>query len=169
MYKICKTEKSIERQKQFQKTLLTLMKKDRYQDITVTSLCKEMEIPRKTFYRYFDSLEDVLYMTINDALTEAFLYLEIKADMVGFFNYWKKRKTLLDVLEKSGLSSMLTTFLYERLNEHIKKEQISDKELRYAGYISAIMTILIIWHHSGMKQSVEEISEQVKAMFHIDD
>ena len=72
MYKLCKTEKSIERQKLFQTTLLSMMKKQKYHDITVTSLCKEMGIPRKTFYRYFDSLEDVLFMIIDDTLTNAF-------------------------------------------------------------------------------------------------
>lgn len=167
MYKICKIEKSIERQKKFQETLLSMMKKQRYQEITVTSLCKEMEVPRKAFYRYFDALEDVLYMTMDESLREAFLFLEIKADITGFFRYWQKQKSFLDVLEKSGLSYMLTTRLQERLNEHIKKEKVSNKELRYAGYVSAIMTMLLIWHHSGMKQSVEDISEQVKEMFHM--
>ncbi len=167
MYKICKTEKSSERQKLFQTTLLSLMKRQKYQEITVTSLCKEMEVPRKAFYRYFDTLEDVLFMIMDETLAEAFLFLEIKSDVVGFFNYWKKKKEFLDVLEKSGLSYMLTIRLHERLNEHLKEEKLSNKELRYAGYVSAIMTILLLWHHSGMKQSVEEISEQLKEMFHM--
>ena len=167
MYKLCKTEKSIERQKLFQTTLLSMMKKQKYHDITVTSLCKEMGIPRKTFYRYFDSLEDVLFMIIDDTLTNAFLFLEVKADIFGFFNYWKKHKALLDVFEKSGLSYLLTTRLHERLNKDIQDEQISMQDLRYAGYISAIMSILLIWHLAGMKQSVEDLSEQVRHMFHI--
>lgn len=167
MYKICKTERSSERQKLFQTTLLSLMKKQKYQEITVTSLCKEMEVPRKAFYRYFDALEDVLFMIMDETLTEAFLFLEIKSDVVGFFNYWKKKKEFLDVLEKSGLSYMLTIRLQEKLNEHVKEERLSNKELRYAGYVSAIMTILLLWHHSGMKQSVEEISDQLKEMFHM--
>ena len=167
MYKICKTERSSERQKLFQTTLLSLMKKQKYQGITVTSLCKEMEVPRKAFYRYFDALEDVLFMIMDETLTEAFLFLEIKSDVVGFFNYWNKKKEFLDVLEKSGLSYMLSIRLQERLNEHVKEERLSNKELRYAGYVSAIMTILLLWHHSGMKQSVEEISEQLKGMFHM--
>lgn len=169
MYKICKTEKSIARQKLFQTTLLAMMKKNKFQNITVTSLAKEMELPRKTFYRYYDSLEDVLYAIIDDALTDGFLYLEVKADLIGFFSYWKKQKSLLDVLQKSGLSSLLMDRIFERFNESINKENFSNQELRYSGYVAAIMTMLLTWHHSGMKQSVEEMSTQVKHMFKVDD
>lgn len=169
MYKVCKTEKSMERQKIFQTTLLAMMNKQKYQDITVTSLCKEMEIPRKAFYRYYDALEDVLYAIVDEVLTEAFLYLEIKTDMVGFFSYWKRKKSLLDVLEKSGLSSLLVNRIYERLNEKVAKKSLSDEDLRYSGYVAAIMTMLLTWHHSGMKQTPEEMSAQVKHMFKLED
>ena len=169
MYKICKTEKSIERQKLFQNTLLTMMEKQRFQEITVTSLCKEMEVPRKAFYRYFESLEDVLFVVLDEALTDAFLYLEIKTDLIGFFSYWKKRKSLLDVLEKSGLSAMMVNRIHERLSESIQAQALTNEELRYGAYVSAIMTMLLTWHHSGMKQSVEEMSNEVKHLFKLKD
>ena len=169
MYKICKTEKSIARQKLFQTTLLELMKEHKYQDITVTSLCKRMEIPRKTFYRYYDALKDVLYAIIDEVLTEGFLHLEVKTDLVGFFSYWKKKKGLLDVLEKSGLSSVLVNRIYERLNEKVAQKTFSDEDLRYTGYVAALMTMLLTWHHSGMKQTPEEMSALVKQMFKIED
>lgn len=169
MYKICKTQKSEARQKLFQTTLLTMMKNQRYHDITVTSLCKEMEIPRKTFYRYYDSLEDVLYAIIDDALTDGFLHLEVKADLIGFFSYWEKRKNLLDVLQKSGLSDILINRIFKGFDESVYRENSSNEDLRYSGYIAAIMTMLLSWHHSGMKQSVEEMSAQVKHMFKLED
>lgn len=169
MYKICKTEKSIERQKLFLTTLIAMMKIRKYQEITVTSLCREMEIPRKTFYRYFDTLEDVLYMVIDDALTESFLYLEIKTDAIGFFSYWKEHKELLDILEKSSLSYLLVNRIYERLQIYISKQEVSNEEMMYSGFVSAIMTILLMWHHSGMTQSVEKVSQTIHHMFRIAD
>jgi len=158
----------MERQKLFQVTLLTMMKKAKYDDITVTALCKEMDIPRKTFYRYFDSLEDVLILIIDEALTEAFLHLEVTTDLVGFFAYWKKRKSLMDVLEKSGISHLLMDHIYRRLQSGRLKDGPSDKELKYSGYIAALMTMLITWHHAGMKRTPEEMSTLVKEMFQVD-
>ena len=173
MYKVCKTEKSIERQKLFQTTLLTMMMKHKYQDITVTSLCKEMEIPRKTFYRYFDALEDVLLAKVDETITRSFLYLEVKADLEGFFNYWKNNKHFLDILEKNGLSPLLINRIYERFEEGTEKGRgnkvvFSNKDLKYTGYIAAIMTMLVSWHHSGMKQTPKEMSSLVREMFQVD-
>lgn len=165
MYKICKTEKSMERQKLFQTTLLNMMKKQKYDEISVTSLCKEMQIPRKTFYRYYGALDDVLYAIMDDALTHGFLHLEVEADLEGFFGYWKERKDLLDVLQKSGISSMLVYRIYERFETNVYDEPITNQYLRYSGYVAAIMTVLLVWHHSGMRQSVNEISDQIRHMF----
>ena len=102
---------------------------------------------------------------IDEAITEAFLYLEVKVDLEGFFAYWKAKKYLLDVLEINGLSPLMINQLYGRLEERPLKQGISGKELKYTGYISAIMTMLISWHHAGMQQSEKEMSLLVKEMF----
>ena len=71
MYKICKTAKSEARQKEFQDTLLRMLEKQKMKDITIVSLCQEMEISRKTFYQYFDTVEDVLYIMIDREMRNA--------------------------------------------------------------------------------------------------
>ena len=91
--------------------------------------------------------------------------LEVKVDLIGFFEYWKSRKYLLDVLERNGLSALMVNQLHKRLEVRPLSEGITTKELKYAGYISALMAILISWHHAGMTQSVEEMSALVKEMF----
>ena len=76
MYKICRTAKSETRQNEFQDTLLKMLKKQKMKDITIVSLCQEMNISRKTFYQYFDTIEDVLYIMVDKELRNAFLLLE---------------------------------------------------------------------------------------------
>ena len=61
MYKICKTEESIKRQIEVETALYELLKKKDYVDITVTELCVAVNMPRKTFYRYFDEKTDEIY------------------------------------------------------------------------------------------------------------
>lgn len=106
MYKLCKTEQSAQRQRDFELALLRLMEQKNYYKITITDLCKEMGAPRKAFYRYFDSIDDVL-----DALLD-YEYLESMKEVVNqiyepFFLYWSNNRRLLDVLEKYGLSPRL--------------------------------------------------------------
>ena len=168
MYKICKTEKSVERQKLFQTTLLSMMKKQNYKDITVTSLCKEMQIPRKTFYRYYDALEDVLAVVVDDVLREAFLYLEVKPDMDGFFVYWKEQRELLDVLNRNQMMYLLLERIYKRMEEDRLDNEISYTEIQQAGQVGALLHMLIVWYDAGMKQSPEQISVLAKNLFQID-
>ncbi len=165
MYKICKTEKSVQRQKLFQTTLLSMMKKHTYKEITVTALCKEMQIPRKTFYRYYDALEDVLAVVVDDVLRDAFLYLEVKPDMDGFFAYWEKQRDLLDILNRNQIMYLLIERIYKRMEEERLENQITYIEIQQAGQIGALMHMLIVWYDAGMKQSSEQISALAKELF----
>lgn len=165
MHKICKTEKSIERQKLFQTVLLSMMKKQTYKEITVTGLCKEMQIPRKTFYRYYDTLEDVLAVVIDNVLRDAFLYIEVTTDMKGFFSYWKEQKELLDVLDKNDIMYLLIERIYKRMEEDCIDNAITTLEIQRAGQVGALLHMLIAWYEAGMRQSPEEISRLVNTLF----
>ena len=70
MYKLCKTERSALRQKEIESALLEIIKKKPYNDVTITELCDKLEMPRKTFYRYFESKDDALYALIEHTLTQ---------------------------------------------------------------------------------------------------
>jgi hypothetical protein len=39
--------------------------------------------------------------------------------------------------------------------------------MKYAGGISAMITVLILWHHGGMKQSEKEMEEMIRELFHV--
>ena len=88
MYKKCKTEESAKRQKQFAECLMQLMEKKNFSDITITELSSRMNAPRNAFYRYFDSLEDVLYSYLDDIL----LYLVHYATVEEAQKKWNERK-----------------------------------------------------------------------------
>ena len=165
MYKECKTKQSCERQKEFEQTLIKMMENQKFGDITVSALCREMGVPRKAFYRYFDHMDDVLYALMDEMLAAAFLYMEIRPELEKFFEYWYQRKNFLDVLEKNELSQKMIdrSFSLIMTSEHL--ETMTKKEMMYGSYISAILTLVIMWHHTGMKQSVEEMTELVKEMF----
>lgn len=167
MYKICKTPKSEARQKEFQDTLLKMLKKCKMKDITIVSLCQEMGISRKTFYQYFDTIEDVLYAIVDKELRDGFLLLEIKPEIIGFFEFWKKDKWLLDILEKNGMSELLVDRAYNNMFSSKDEDGFSIRFMKNAGWISAIITVLILWHHGGMRQTSEEMQELIYSMFYV--
>lgn len=68
MYKLCKIEESANRQRKIENVLIDMMQKQDFSKIKVNELCKRADIPRKTFYAYFDSKEDVLNALIEHTI-----------------------------------------------------------------------------------------------------
>ena len=72
MYKQCKTEQSARRQRQLELGLMQAMLTKRYEDLSVSDLCDQMEVPRKSFYRYFSSKDGCLYALLDHTMMEFF-------------------------------------------------------------------------------------------------
>ena len=67
MYRKCTTEKAALQQRRFQHALLQAMQQLPYPEITVTALCSQTGLSRKTFYRLFENKDDVLNALIDQA------------------------------------------------------------------------------------------------------
>ena len=103
MYKLCKTEQSAQRQRQLEEGLLTAMRTKRYEESSISDLCDQMGIPRKSFYRYFSGKDGALHALIDHTLMEHPLYVaeyecdreqSVQAYMVDVCRYWKDCKKL---------------------------------------------------------------------------
>ena len=167
MYKICKTSKSEARQKEFQDTLLKMLKNQKMKNITIVSLCQEMGISRKTFYQYFDTIDDVLFAILDKEIRSGFLLLELTPEIRKFFIFWIERKWLLDILEKNEMSSILTERVYAAMSSDGSNDLFEIETIKNMGWLSAIITVLIMWHHGGMQQTPEEMEQLIYEMFHV--
>jgi AcrR family transcriptional regulator len=107
MYKTCKTTKSKLRQREIEQALISLMASTPFADVSVTALCAHLDMPRKSFYRYFDAKEDVLDAFMDhlleecDAITLSDATLRQRVEQLLFFA--KRKKDLLDILSKNDL------------------------------------------------------------------
>lgn len=117
------------------------------------ALCNEAGTTRKTFYKYFDTVEDVLYSIIDKEIQASILLIENDADnMSKFFDFWRDRKELMDFLEKREMSLILIDRFYAQAFPQGKKaEEFNLEDMKYIGWIYALMSVLIVWHHSGMQ------------------
>lgn len=173
MYKQCRTEQSAQRQRQLEQGLLNAMLKKHYDEISVSDLCDELEIPRKSFYRYFSSKDGALHALIDHTLLDydSFSVAESVVEkqtalrfMEKMFSYWIHCKPLLDALEKSNLSGELI----QRAIEYAKQQNniplfliTKDKQVQEYGTMFAVcglMSMLVQWHHDGFSQSVEQMA-----------
>lgn len=180
MYKQCQSEQSASRQRELEQGFLRVMLKKNYDQITVSDLCEELKVPRKSFYRYFSNKDGVLYSLIDHTLMDYDVRTtrpEFDNDltpmqyMMGVFSYWVERKQILDALEKSGLSGLLV----QRALDFTKDldtipdfMQIADRRLREYGTmftVCGLMTMIVQWHHDGFTKSVEEMAKLTMELF----
>ena len=82
MAKACITEKTAVRQRGIESGLLTLMLEKRFEDFSVTDLCRHLNLPRRSFYRYFTDLEDVLDSLMNHTMQDMAI-IESRTGSVG--------------------------------------------------------------------------------------
>lgn len=174
MYKLCKTEQSAARQRELEEGLLRAMEDQRYEDISISDLCQQMGIPRKSFYRYFSGKDGALYALLDHTLLE-YERLSLNEEdrkteginiLEQFFYFWYQRKPLLDALESSGLSGVLT----ERAVHHAVAESAVPahylsavtKDMRRHAItfvVTGLMSIMVSWHNSGYDRPYQEMAQ----------
>ena len=174
MYKQCQRDQSSARQRQLEQGLLQIMLKNHYDEISVSTLCDALQIPRKSFYRYFSGKDGALYALIDHTLMEYEVettrpefkdYSEPLQYMIGVFSYWVSNRPLLDALQRSGLSGLLVqrALEYARDMDTLPEfMQITDRRLREYGTmftVCGLMTMIVQWHHDGFSKSVEEMAK----------
>ena len=91
MYKLCKTEQSALRQRELEEGLLKTMSVHHYDDISVSDLCQQMDIPRKSFYRYFSSKDGALFALIEKTVNGEYV---CKSEDVREIAFYKTGVTL---------------------------------------------------------------------------
>ncbi|AJG25252.1 TetR/AcrR family transcriptional regulator [Streptococcus iniae] len=139
--------------------LLRLMKNNNYQLITVSEISDEAQLSRRTFYRIYDSkndiLEDIFYQLSEDY--KAFLQKEKHYSfdlMVGkYFEFWEMHMTLLTIILEQGLFYQLIKEINRhlpRIYEEIKGEKCQchasfDKSLTLMACSGALWNILKLW------------------------
>ncbi len=173
MYKLCKTEQSAARQRGLEQGLMDLMTSMQYEDISVSDLCQQLQIPRKAFYRYFSGKDGALHAMIDHTLLEyeAFGYAHknhrrtVIGELTQFFAFWKRHGKLLNALSKSNLSGVLM----ERTIEYAISETVfpirflENEEVRMRGHvvqftICGLMSMVLHWHQNGYCEDLEEMA-----------
>ena len=180
MYKLCKTEQSATRQRQLEQGLLEIMMHTRYEDISVSDLCDQLQIPRKSFYRYFNSKDGALHALLDHTLMEFEDYAlghqaghtrTVHLDLESFFLFWYQHRDLLDALSRSGIVGMLIerAIAYSLTDDILPRRFLPDDSLEMQKQITmfgvcGMMSMVLTWHYSGFQKSAEEMARTAARM-----
>ena len=176
MYKICLNDKSLARQRELENGFLEYLNEESIFKLEISDLCRYLEIPRKTFYRYFGSREDALFALIDHRLEDMVQYLltfqqadvkDPKQLSYHFFTFWRGQQRFLDILNENLLLSILTTRAVLRAGKPSDSEQMSydisemnTPESYMTNFAtSGMMSMMLQWYHSGFQMDIDQLSQ----------
>lgn len=155
--------------------LTSMILEHKWDHLTITSLTKNAQVSRATFYRSFDIVEDVLQYQVDQTLDSLFqtlfaelsqrsFFYEIELYYL-FFRFWNQHDELLKILvlsnQKELFHARLTLLYKEKLSFVQKLLVISDEHWQYFVVLRSSMLSngLFVWLEKGKKESPEEISK----------
>lgn len=175
MYRKCTTEISVQHQKQVTESLLELMQRIPFEDITVTQLCQAAGVTRRVFYHLFSNKTGALHALIDHKILAIESYgKSLGNDTLRFFCYWKEQRILLDVLGANGISGLL---LERMINSVLTEDYDLQYLLQKKGwssnskdviifFLSGLVGLLYSWYYNDYAQKPEEMAELVDQMVH---
>ena len=167
MTKICTNEKTAVRQRWIENGLMELMQKYRFEDITATDLCRYLELPRRSFYRYFENMEDVLDSLMNHTFQDMAIADTgfTVAELEKYYEFWLHRKSLLNSLANSGMYSKIVEYAMRYTNKESMKKYLpahtSEMDLSQEMnlfVITGLASMMISWHADGFQKTPHQMA-----------
>ena len=173
---------AIRSQKMISNSLIALMQKRPFEQISITKIMETSELARQTFYQVFDSKDEVLEYYLDGLLIE---YLNrCKIETVNnlcdaaklFFQFFHENESFVELLAQNEKNCILQKKCDEYLqDEHFLKFTESgiknplEKTFASSFITSGLVGMLINWIQNGKKMSIDELAKLVCRITGTDD
>ena len=147
-------------------TLLSLMHEKSFAKITISEIIEKANVARASFYRNYESKEDVLMTLVDDVLDDFRTKAEYNLSnyytyehVLRCFEYFKRyEKYVLDLYE-FGYGIRLLEKL-NRFHEEITPAHIMTDVQKYKLYIfmGALFNTSVTWLKNGSKERAEDVA-----------
>lgn len=152
-------------------TFSKLVLEKRYENITISLLCKEAKISRNTFYEYYDHLyscvEELLWMFIKqlEQLYDVDKHYTKKEFLFIFFQYVNEHQKGFQILASLPLSKDLAFQIMSLVTKYCSIENIDNDQtvnhLWYAYQYMGIYGLLHEWVRQGCQIEIEQLIELI--------
>lgn len=155
------------------RALCDLLKEKPLDAISVTALTQKAGVGRATFYRNFDTIEDILRYAVDQHFIELKAYLQayyskqldysLQFFVIPFLNYWERDDALIEILYNTRnlwlLYEAFQKLLRESLDAYFATQETQMPHMDYfiAFRTGIAVNILIQWVLNKRKDSPESI------------
>lgn len=166
----------------FINALLSIMKEKPYQNITVQELAETAQYDRRTYYRYFNSKEDILRLYCSHILGEMTIMMKhenpltVQSGIISYFTFWEKYIPFLRLLQQNNLLHFLADEQDELLYYHVGifvqpeiPQQLENAPpiSKYAFYFTSggLWDTLVHWIKEEPRRSPKEMTKYILTTF----
>jgi|GEM_PF-1449213 len=177
MYKQCKNKNAQRRQIEIALSLMHLMEKQQLQHITVKDICDNINVPRRAFYRYFETKNDCLTAMLDYIILSYESYPKkyntlqertLELDMETFFDFYYQNQIYLKIIFNNDLFSLLLQrYVYWTKNANqvydldylLGEENNREKHYSLLFCMSGLVFSLFNWYYDGCQPSPKEMAK----------
>jgi AcrR family transcriptional regulator len=150
--------------------LIKLMYAKKFQDICVTDICANAGLGRKTFYRNFNSKEDVVQFIMDNAYKAFLLAVNVdkmntKEIFIDVYNFILQHKDFVVMLYGNNLfryvhKNIANFIIEENLYGKIDLSYVKKQFFKYIPpqIAALIVSLLESWIESGFADTAEELA-----------
>lgn len=171
MYHISGDKRSRESSQWIYEALEQLLTELPYEKIRITDICKKAKVGRVTFYRHYDTIDDILRKKCDDKFRELLVYLkeyanaqgmEFQTFFVPFLRFWYVNPSVIRMIFLANKDFIITESM-ERVVAPVEKLHRNHPENRYNPYLSSIkyavsITVLKEWFKNDMNLAPDDLS-----------
>lgn len=150
-------------------SLLLLMEKREFQDITVGEIVEKAGVNRSTYYRHFSKKEDVILYFLDELSAsfvawEALQTLSFEEHLTKLYEHYAAHKTQMLTIYKSGLSSLFLEVLRKYLGgwEHTDKQP--SEQYAIAFHLGGTFNQFMLWFSREMVDPPEVLAKYTLAV-----
>ena len=160
------------RQRQIEECLFTNLQQRPYPSVSISDLCLQLGISRKSFYNYFPDKDSCMQAIISRKLHTCIrnLRAELTEDtteaqiIASYLSYWKEEKGLLDIIVRNDLLSLMVDQCIRFLREEnqsilpiLDTPQLQADSFVLSGFVVMQVTLILQWHLQNYQPSIEEM------------
>ena len=170
--KILGSATAYRRQRQIEECLFDNLLQRPYPSVSISDLCHQLGISRKSFYNYFPDKDSCFRAIISRKLRNCILSLTtdlpekatLEEVVAYYLSYWKNEKAFLDVIIRNNLVFLLSKQCIHFLLEEdttflpfLDTPRLKADEFVLAGFVNIQITLILKWYMQNFATPLEEM------------
>ncbi|MBO7251945.1 MAG: TetR/AcrR family transcriptional regulator [Oscillospiraceae bacterium] len=160
------------RQKQIEECLFDNLLQRPYPSVSISDLCHQLGISRKSFYNYFPDKDSCFRAIISRKIHTCILRLSTELpekatdeEVIAFYlSYWKEEKGLFDIITRNNLLYLLMDQCISFLRDEdqsilpfLDTPQLQSDSYVLSAFVSVQITLILQWYFQNFSTPLEEM------------